>query len=135
MQLKDYIFYRMYLAYEKHEGDGKFSAVLYIAAMEFLLILPLIMLIGMYFRNKEKMIVVGLIIFIPLILAFLLNYKCYFKKGKIEQLKSRFKNSKYNHRIKNWMLYLLPFFLGAWGFLGVMPIGKFLQLLLSLIKG
>jgi len=59
----------------------------------------------------------------------------YFKKGKLENLKSKFKNNKYNRWIKNWMLYLLLFVVGAWGFMGIVPIVKFLQLIESLIKG
>jgi len=135
MRIKDYIFYRMYLAYEKHEGDGEFTSTLYLSAIEFFLIAPLIILFGMPFRDANKMTIVGLIVFVPMILIFILNYRRYFKKGKVEQLKSKFKNSKYNRRIKNWMLYILPFLVGGWGLLGVMPISKFLQLILSLIKG
>ena len=124
----------MYLAYEKHEGTGQFSAAIFVAAIEYLLIAPFLMIAAIPFKDHSmpisKFIIIG-----PTIIMMILNLIRYFKKGKLEKLKSKFKNSRCNYRIKNWMLYLLPFFAGAWGLLGIMPISKFFQLILSLIKG
>jgi len=135
MQIKDYIFYRMYLAYKKHEDGGRIEAILYFILIEYFLFAPIYIIIAVPFFDDNKKIIAGMILFIPMIIIFALNIKRYFKEGKVDQLKSKFKNSKYNRIIKNWMLYLLPFFAGAWGLLGIMPISKFLQLILSLIKG
>ena len=134
MQIKDYIFYRMYLAYKKHEGAGRFSATLYVSAIETLLTFPFIFILLSIIKAKGDLIVL-LMFSLPAILFLIMNYRRYFKRGMIEQLKSKFKNSRYNHWIKNWMLYLLMFIIAAWGFLGIMPILKFFQFIESLIRG
>jgi len=135
MRIKDYIFYRMYLAYRKHEDGGRIEAILYFIMIEYCLILPISIIIAIPFKRYDRMGMVALVLIIPMIIIFALNLRRYFKKGKVDQLKSKFKNSKYNQRIKNWMLYLLPFFAGAWGLFGIVPIIKFLQLIELLIKG
>lgn len=123
----------MYLAYKKHEGAGQFSATIFVAAIEYLLIAPFLMIAATPFRDRDipidKFIIIG-----PTIIMMVLNLIRYFKKGKLENLKSKFKNSKYNRWIKNWMLYLLPFLAAAWGAVGIVPIVNFLQLISSLIK-
>ena len=124
----------MYLVYKKHEGAGRFSATLYISAIETLLTFPIILIVLSIIKAKNDFTILSVII-IPSIIIFLLNYKRYFKRGKIDELKSRFRDSRYNRIIKNWMLYLLMFIVTAWGFLGIMPIVKFLQFIGSLIKG
>ena len=109
MQIKDYIFYRMYLAYEKHGEDGKFTTVLLFTMIEYFLAFTFTVFLMALVRPESR--TTGLItIAIPMIIIFILNCKRYYRKGKLEELKSKFKYSKYNYRIKNWMLYILiPF--------------------------
>ena len=133
MKLKDYIFYRMYLAYKKHEGAGRFTTVLYFAWIEMFLTFPFTFIVLIAVKAKSDFAILSVII-IPAAIIFLLNYKRYFKKGKIEELKSKFGNSKYNYRIKNWMLYLLPLFSSACGIAGIYPVSKLTLLILSLVR-
>ncbi len=134
MKIKDYIFYRMYLAYQKHEGEGRFATVLYFVLIEYFLLFPFTLIALNILKPESKATGITAAI-IPMVIIALLNFKRYYKKGKIEELKSRFGKSEYNHKIKNWMLYILPFLAGAWGLFGIAPIIKVLQLIKSLIAG
>jgi len=107
MRIKDYIFYRMYLAYRKHEEFGRITTMLYFTWIEYFLTFPISFIFLSIIKPDSK--ATSLITAaIPMVIIFLLNLKRYHSNKKIDELKSRFKNSKYNYRIKNWMLYLLP---------------------------
>jgi len=59
------------------------------------------MIIAIPFRDHDlpisKFIIIG-----PVTIMIILSLIRYFKKGKLENLKSKFKNNKYNRWIKNW---------------------------------
>lgn len=127
MKIKDYIFYRMYIAYKKGNDFGTLNSVLYLSVIDGLIFLPFAFIIITIFHIEGYTRLVP--IFIPLMLAFILNSVRYHKKDKFTVLHKKYKNSKYNSYIKNWMLYSLIFIAIAWGFLGVIPIAKLLTFL------
>ena len=97
----------MYLAYRKHEEFGRITTMLYFTWIEYFLTFPISFIFLSIIKPDSK--ATSLITAaIPMVIIFLLNLKRYHSNKKIDELKSRFKNSKYNYRIKNWMLYLLP---------------------------
>jgi len=72
--------------------------------------------------------------FIPLIIFFYLNYKRYYKKGKIEEIIKQYKNNRYNKTIRNWMIYTALVGLNLWGLFSVYYFLKLVSYIVSLIR-
>ena len=105
-----YIFYRLYLAYKKHEPNTNhgFSAALALSAFQFFMIGGVMIVLSgcldIYVLPKSD--VLGIIIalgFMALLVFF--NYKHY--TPKIEKLDEKFANLPVNKWLKDWLFFLL----------------------------
>ena len=107
-----YIFYRLYLAYKKHEPNTNhgFSAALALSAFQFFMIGGVMIVLSgcldIYVLPKSD--VLGIIIalgFMALLVFF--NYKHY--TPKIEKLDEKFANLPVNKWLKDWSFLFIPF--------------------------
>ncbi|HCO67324.1 MAG TPA: hypothetical protein DIT04_06160 [Dysgonomonas sp.] len=121
MKLKDYIFYRMYCIYKKNNEFARVSAIAYLSAIDFFLILPFIFICAAGFNIKGNS--AYLITVLPGVILIILNCLGYFNKNRLNSLIRKYNRSKYNRTIKNWMLYSIIFIAMVWGILGMFPIG------------
>lgn len=106
----EYIFYRLYLSYQKHEPNTNhgFHASLTISAFQFCMVLcVLLVLRGFFdFYLLQKNIVLGKIItlgFMALLVFY--NYKRY--TSKIKEMEKRFAKRPANKWLKDWLFFLL----------------------------
>ena len=106
----EYIFYRLYHAYKKHEPNTNhgFSAALALSAFQFFLVGGIMIVLsggfGVYVLPKSN--VLGKIIalgFMALLVFF--NYKHY--TPKIEKMDERFANLPVNKWLKDWLFFIL----------------------------
>ena len=106
----EYIFYRLYHAYKKHEPNTNhgFSAAIALSAFQFFLVGGIMIVLsggfGVYVLPKSN--VLGKIIalgFMALLVFF--NYKHY--TPKIEKMDERFANLPVNKWLKDWLFFLL----------------------------
>jgi len=116
MKFKDYLFYRMYINYKK-ANEGRFSAIIFFTIIEYCILSPIIIFITELINLNNDWDWIPM--FFPLVIIFLLNCKRYYRKGKVEELKKKYKDSKYNNLVKNWVIYSLIFMAIAWGMIGV----------------
>ena len=106
----EYIFYRLYHAYKKHEPNTNhgFSAALALSAFQFFLVGGIMIVLsggfGVYVLPKSN--VLGKIIalgFMALLVFF--NYKHY--TPKIKKMDEKFANLPVNKWLKDWLFFLL----------------------------
>jgi|GEM_PF-2526969 len=132
MKFKDYIFYRLYVNYTKAKEDGVFSSVIAFSILEYFLFIPITIFIAGILNLSKGWDYIPFII--PLIIFFFLNYKRYYKKGKMEEIIKQYKNSKYNKTIRNWMIYTALVGLSLWGLFSVYYFLKLVSYIVSLIR-
>ena len=108
----EYIFYRLYLSYKKHEPNTNhgFHASVSISVLQICMVLCLmIVLRGFFdFYLLQKNIVLGKIItlgFMALLVFY--NYKHY--TPKIKEMEKRFAKRPANKWLKDWLFFLLYF--------------------------
>ncbi len=106
----EYIFYRLYLTYKKHEPNTNpsFSATLALSAFQICMVGGvMIVLTGVFGIDVlPKNSVVGKIIALGFIaLLALYNYKRY--SPKIGEMDEKYANYKANKWFRTWMLYIL----------------------------
>ena len=106
----EYIFYRLYHAYKKHEPNTNhgFSATLALSAFQFFLVGGVMIVLNGCFDvfNVPKDSILGKIIALGFMaLLILYNYKHY--TPKIEEMDEKYANYKANKWFRTWMLYIL----------------------------
>lgn len=110
----DYIFYRLYIFYDKKEkGVSPIStAVLYLSVLQFLMVFFVYMIVNISLRGKISLkelpidvayLKIGFVVLSLLLDIF--NYITY--KRKYKTLVDKYKNHPLNKKFKVWMLYLL----------------------------
>ncbi len=106
----EYIFYRLYLSYKKHEPGTNhgFRASLTISAFQFSMVLCVMLVLRGFFDIYllPKNIVLGKIItlgFIALLVFY--NYKHY--TPKIKEMEKKFAKRPANKWLKDWLFFLL----------------------------
>ena len=120
MQIIDYIFYRMYIAYKKADEGPVFSTVLLFSAIFAIYVSIPVSILYYQFFNMSK--IVFMLIYITIgIVGAILTLRRYNKK-KRNEIQIRYRFNKYNKRIKNWMIYavlvlLFPMAPLIWGIL------------------
>ena len=106
----EYIFYRLYLTYKKHEPNTNhsFSATLALSAFQFCMVGGVMIVLNGCFDvfNVPKDSILGKIIAVGFMaLLILYNYKHY--TPKIEEMDEKYANYKANKWFRTWMLYIL----------------------------
>ncbi len=106
----EYIFYRLYLSYKKHEPDTNhgFRAALTISAFQFCMVLCVMLVLRGFFdiyllpKNNvlAKIIALG---FLALLVFY--NYKLY--TPKIKEMEKKFAKCPANKWLKDWLFFFL----------------------------
>ncbi len=132
----EYIFYRLYLSYQKHEPNTNhgISATLALSAFQFFIAGGVMIFISSGFdidvlpRNRAigKIVVLGLGA-----LWVFYNYKHY--TPKIKELEDRFANHPVNKWLKDWLFFLF-YFLTSFSCLFFLPF-LFIRLLRWILGG
>lgn len=132
----EYIFYRLYLAYKKHEPNTNhgFSASLAITVLQ-LCMVACVMFTSRGFYDcyfLQKNIVLGKIIALGFVALWAFyNYKRY--TPKIKELENRFANHPVNKWLKDWLFFLF-YFLTSFSCLFFLPF-LFIRLLRWILGG
>jgi hypothetical protein len=131
MQLKDYIFYRMYIAYRDNEGDDAptFSVILFFSMIDICWSSSIAIFVSFFYTNLWYIIIV----IIPLA-GIIINFRRY-NKNKVIEIFRKYKYSKCNKLIKNWMIYLAYWLTCMVGFLAIIPADYLFKYITKLIKG
>jgi len=130
MDLKDYIFYRMYLIYVKNNDFGRATCILYFMTFEFMLVFPFFAPIG--WRLDVSNTVWGISLTSIAIFLFLVNLKRYHKKSTLTNILKKYKNNPYTNIIKDWMLNLIAPIIAIWFILGTILVMKLVNLLFEI---
>ena len=106
----EYIFYRAYLAYKKHEPNTNhgFSASVAISTLQFCMVLCVTLIFrgffDIYLLPKNVVLAKVLALGFVALLVFY-NYKHY--TPKIKEMEVRFANRPVNKWLKDWLFFLL----------------------------
>lgn len=113
----DFIFYRLYLFYEKREkgGDSIWTASFYVTLLQFLMMYSIVIFIDIFTNkvllnivlhgNKTFAIIVSLVTLVSLLFVNL-----YYYRRKHDLIIKRFKNKYANRWFKIWMVAALMLF-------------------------
>ena len=123
MQVIDYIFYRMYIAYEKANEGPLFSTVLLFSTFFAIYISIFVLILCHQFLHVSKIVFMLIYIIIGIVGA-IITLRRYNKKKRNEIL-VRYRYHKCNRWIKNWMIYtglvllfpVAPLTIPLWGIL------------------
>ena len=100
----DYIFYRVYLEYEKYDYPVIFSSVCYISACIFCLFLPLIVPLCNMLEDEEKNFAIMFFVLNMVLILFFISIR-YYRYDKIINLRCDYSGSKLNNSIPTWRGY------------------------------
>lgn len=113
MKIIDYIFYRLYKVYQKHNDPPTFSAGIVFAAIGMITLIFFsiffnTVLTNEYFSIENFTYLEGAVIFIGF--GVLIIIACYLRytKKKMQEITKRFKHSPWNKMIPNWIIVSLP---------------------------
>ena len=102
----DYVFYRVYLKYEKYNYPAIFSSTCYISACILCLFLPLIVpLCNMLEDETKTFAIMFFLLYMVLIFIFVLIR--YYQYDKIINLRCDYSGSKLNNSIPTWSIWLI----------------------------
>lgn len=102
----DYIFYRVYLEYEKYDYPVIFSSVCYISACIFCLFLPLIVPLCNMLEDEEKNFAIMFFVLYMVLILFFISIR-YYRYDKIINLRCDYSGSKLNNSIPTWSIWLI----------------------------
>ena len=102
----DYIFYRIYLSYDKRHYPPTFSGICYLSLCFFFLLLPIANVFFEAMRDKNGDIN-KIYFYIYFILIYLLLSIRYARKDMIEKLHGSFLSSRLNLMIPTWCFFLI----------------------------
>ena len=119
----DYIFYRVYLSYDKRLYPPTFSGICYLSLCFFFLLLPIATVFFEAMRDKNGDIN-KIYFFIYFILIYLLLSIRYARKDMIEKLHGCFLSSRLNLMIPTWCFFLICPILAAFGIVGFILVAK-----------
>lgn len=104
-RIKDYIFYRTYLAYLKWDRPPKFTSTAYLILIDIFLLMPIYGVVSDLTVVTDKgankplfLVYAGLICF--------LNFRRYYRKGMVEQILNKHKDRFFN-KISIWVILLI----------------------------
>jgi uncharacterized membrane protein YoaK (UPF0700 family) len=98
----DYIFYRLYLTYEKAKEGPVFSTVLVFSSFFLMFVgIPLACLGAQLFNKDNIFIVILLIVYALGLIPILRRYN----KKKIGNILIKYKYNKWNKRLKTWVIF------------------------------
>lgn len=109
----DYLFFRLYTVYKKHNDPARFSsgvvfAVIGIIALFFFSIFFNTVLTDGFFSLKNFTSLQGALIFIAFGVLILIGCYMRYTQNKIQEITKRFRHSSWNKIIPNWIIVSLP---------------------------
>lgn len=104
MKLKDYLFYRMSII-----NRDTNRSILYLFCMDSIIFSPFFFFIMTSVQFPKWLNITLIAVYIGSLM--IINMYVYENKRKIIQVVRKYRNNKYNKIIKNWMIYILPFFI------------------------
>jgi hypothetical protein len=121
----------MYIAYRDKEGDDAptFSVIIFFGFIDIAWSTPVAMIVSLL-QFKYPYII---FVILPLV-GVIINFRRYNKKKVIEILR-KYKYSRYNKLIKNWMIYLAYWLTCMTGFFIIFPAGYLFMYIVKLIMG
>lgn len=102
----DYIFYRVYWAYNKKRESAKFLSPLYMAMVFAFLFFPFALFLcellrDPYHRND------GYLLSIYLLMILIFSYLRFFPNKKIWLINKKFEGNGYNYKIPDWCFFVV----------------------------
>ena len=110
----DYIFYRVYWAYNKKRESAKFLSPLYMAMVFAFLFFPFALFLcellrDSYHRND------GYLLSIYLLMILIYSYLRFFPNKKIWLINKKFEGNGYNYKIPDWCFFVVLPLSIVWG--------------------
>ena len=106
MRIIDYIFYRVYLEYEKYDYSATFSSTCYISACLLCLFLPIIVPLCNTLEDGENIFAI-MFFLLYMVLIFIFIAIRYYQYDKIINLRCDYFGSKLNSSIPTWSIWLI----------------------------
>ncbi|MCC8171365.1 MAG: hypothetical protein LIP00_06180 [Parabacteroides sp.] len=116
----DYLYYRLYITYKKHNDPPRFSACCVFAgtfmiALLFLCIAADCIFTDFFFSRKNFTNLQGGLIFNGLAILFcIIPFYIRYTRKRTAAILLKYKGNKWNRIIPSWVIYTIP----LWGFLG-----------------
>lgn len=98
----DYIYYRMLCWYKQKKDCATYTSIMFITMVKIFIWFPLVGFIGSLFRTDN--IKTDLYLYCIFCITMLLHSATKYTKQK-EKLSAKYKHSKYNKLIPNWMIF------------------------------
>jgi ABC-type Fe3+ transport system permease subunit len=124
MNIRDYIFYRIYLYYKKKEEIPVFTGIMFLQVMNIsLIVLSLgifnVFTDGLLTNKNENLSIKLLYIVYAIVLMLLLVFDAfrYGRKKSIKELEQKFQHSKLNKKMKLWQIFMIPIAIWIFWFL------------------
>ena len=120
----DYIFYRVYWAYNKKRESAKFLSPLYMAMVFAFLFFPFALFLcellrDSYHRND------GYLLSIYLLMILIYSYLRFFPNKKIWLINKKFEGNGYNYKIPDWCFFVVLPLSIVWGIITYSLLVKF----------
>lgn len=120
----DYIFYRVYWAYNKKRESAKFLSPLYMAMVFAFLFFPFALFLcellrDPYHRND------GYLLSIYLLMILIYSYLRFFPNKKISLINKKFEGNGYNYKIPDWCFFVVLPLSIIWGIITYSLLVKF----------
>lgn len=120
----DYIFYRVYWAYNKKRESAKFLSPLYMAMVFAFLFLPFALFLcellrDSYHRND------GYLLSIYLLMILIYSYLRFFPNKKTWLINKKFEGNGYNNKIPDWCFFVILPLSIVWGIITYSLLVKF----------
>ena len=120
----DYIFYRVYWAYNKKRESAKFLSPLYMAMVFAFFFFPFALFLcellrDSYHRND------GYLLSIYLLMILVYSYLRFFPNKKIWLINKKFEGNGYNHKIPDWCFFVVLPLSIVWGIITYSLLVKF----------
>ena len=119
----DYIFYRVYLSYDKRHYPPTFGGICYLSLCFFFLLLPIANVFFEMMRDKNGDIN-KIYFFIYFILIYILLSIRYARKDIIQKLHGSFLSSRLNLMIPTWCFFLICPILAVFGIVGLILVAE-----------
>ncbi len=123
--MMDYIFYRVYWAYNKKGESAKFLSLLYMTMVFAFLFYPFALFLCELLRNPCHGND-GYLFSIYLLIALIYSYLRFFPSKKILFINQKFNGNHYNHKIPDWCFFLILPLSIVWGVAAYSLLVKFL---------
>ena len=131
MQVIDYIFYRMYIAYKKADDDPIFRTVLLFSAIFAIYVSSFVLILCHQFFHVGKIVFILIYIIIGIVGAILTLRR--YNKKKRNEIQVKYRYHKCNRWIKNWMFYTGFFLISIMGLFTIPLWGIFFNFIRSLV--